>query len=115
MNEPTDADVVEAQLASKARKPRSRPARRGSRLTGSQLLDREMTEAQLQSAIIEAAHRNGWLVMHSRPAGVGGGHRRRAVAAQRLAHDSPAALGHYSRRWCPEGLDGRQPEREDPP
>jgi len=26
-----------------------------------------MTEAQLQSTIIDHAHRNGWLVMHSRP------------------------------------------------
>ena len=38
-----------------------------TRLTAREVLDRAMTESQLQSAVIDLAHRYGWLVQHSRP------------------------------------------------
>jgi hypothetical protein len=67
MQEPTDADVVEAELASKARQPRPRPARPGGRLTGRELLDREISETEWKRMVREFAQRNGWRVFHVRP------------------------------------------------
>lgn len=37
-------------------------------MTARKVLDRAMTEAELQSAVVELAHVRGWLVMHTRAA-----------------------------------------------
>lgn len=43
-------------------------------LTARQAIDESITEAELQSAVVELAQLRGWLVHHCRPGATAGGH-----------------------------------------